>query len=239
MGVRNTSRPKDTLEGGRVARSSRRGRHPTPAVEDSHPGAGGGPEAKLTDASEGQFFERHRMTTETTAELLAQYEKLGAQENRAWSTESGRAAHLRRHLGQLRASALSVRHVEEYRVRRSAEKTQRGGPPSPATLDREVELLKRVLNHAVRLVTLRHNPIAEARLLRKPNVRRMVVDEEMFGRLFDSSEEPLRPILLVAFDTGMRKREILDLALGAGGPQGGRDPLSPQDTKAEELASSS
>jgi hypothetical protein len=61
-------------------------------------------EAKLkTDAFEGQFFERHRMATETTAELLAQYEKLGAQENRAWSTESGRAAHLRRHLRCARA----------------------------------------------------------------------------------------------------------------------------------------
>lgn len=96
-------------------------------------------------------------------------------------------------------------------ARHRHEKTRRGGPPNPATLDREVELLKRVLNHAVRLGTLRHNPIAEARLLRRPNVRRMVVDEEMFGRLFEASEEPLRPILLLAFDTGMRKREVLDL----------------------------
>jgi len=191
-------------------------------------------EAKLkTDAFEGQFFERHRMATETTAELLTQYEKLGAQENRAWSTESGRAAHLRRHLGQVRASALTVRHVEEYRVRRSTEKTRRGGPPSPATLDREVELLKRALNHAVRLGTLRHNPIAEARLLRKPNVRRMVVDEEMFGRLFEASEEPLRPILLAAFDTGMRKREVLDLAWEQVDLRSGTITLAPQDTKSE------
>jgi len=107
-------------------------------------------------------------------------------------------------------SVIPQAEVSERSVR-STEKTLRGGPPSPATLDREVELLKRVLNHAVRLGTLRHNPIAEARLLRKPNARRMVVDEEMFGRLFEASEEPLRPILLLAFDTGMRKREVLDL----------------------------
>ena len=69
-------------------------------------------EAKLkTDAFEGQFFERHRMATEITAELLTQYEKLGAQENRAWSTESGRAAHLRRHLGQVRASAVTTSSI--------------------------------------------------------------------------------------------------------------------------------
>ena len=180
-----------------------------------------------------RFFERHRMATETTAELLAQYEKLGAQENRACSTESGRAAHLRRHLGRVRASALTVRHVEEYRVRRSTEKTRRGGSPSPATLDREVELLKRALNHAVRLGTLRHNPIAEARLLRKPNVRRMVVDEEMFGRLFEASEESLHPILLTAFDTGMRKREVLDLRWEQVDLRNGTITLAPQDTKSE------
>jgi len=133
----------------------------------------------------------------------------------------------------VRASALTVRHVEEYRVGRSTEKTRRGGPPSPATLDREVELLKRVLNHAVRLGTLRHNPIAEARLLRKPNVRRMVVDEEMFGRLFEASEEPLRPILLAAFDTGMRKREVLDLAWEQVDLRSGTITLAPQDTKSE------
>ena len=40
---------------------------------------------------------------------------------------------------------------------------------------------------------------------------RTVLDEEGFGRLFAAAEEALRPILLVAFDTGMRKAEILKL----------------------------
>jgi hypothetical protein len=29
----------------------------------------------------------------------------------------------------------------------------------------------------------------------------MVVDEQMFGRLFEASEEPLRPTLVAPFDT--------------------------------------
>ena len=80
-------------------------------------------EAKLkTDAFEGQFFERHRMATETTAELLAQYEKLGAQENRAWSTESGRAG----------APAPSPRPGARQRTHRPS----RRGVPGP-TVSRE------------------------------------------------------------------------------------------------------
>jgi hypothetical protein len=45
-----------------------------------------------------------------------------------------------------------------------------------------MELLKRILTMP---------------LLRKPNVRRVVRDEAAFQRLFDASEESLKPILLV------------------------------------------
>jgi integrase len=191
-------------------------------------------EAKLkTDAFDGQFFERHRLATETVAELWARYEDVGRRDNRSWPTDVGRAKHLLHHLGGVRATALSLRHVEEYRGRRLGERTPRGGPPSPATLDCEVELLKRVLNHAVRLGTLQHNPIAEARLLRKPNVRRVVVDEDAFGRLFEASEESFRPILLVAFDTGMRQREVLELRWEKVDLRSGTIELAPQDTKSE------
>ncbi len=44
-----------------------------------------------------------------------------------------------------------------------------------------------------------------------PNVRRVLLDEEAFQRLQAKAEAWVRPILLVAFDTGMRKSEILKL----------------------------
>jgi len=51
----------------------------------------------------------------------------------------------------------------------------------------------------------------KVKLLRVPNVRRVVLDEEAFQRLRAAAEEWLRPILLVAFDTGMRKSKVLNL----------------------------
>jgi len=44
-------------------------------------------------------------------------------------------------------------------------------------------LLKRLLGWAVKTGKLRDNPLRGVQLLRKPNVRRMVVDEDGFQRL--------------------------------------------------------
>jgi integrase len=45
----------------------------------------------------------------------------------------------------------------------------------------------------------------------KPNTRSTVVTEEQFHRVLTGVGEKLKPILLIAYDHGMRKREVLDL----------------------------
>src|SRR5258708_23449324 len=75
---------------------------------------------------------------------------------------------------------------------------------------------------------------SRAKLLRKPNVRTTVIDEEIFRRLSDVCDPALRPILTVAFDTGMRKREILDLRWEQVELKLGIIRLAPQDTKGKE-----
>lgn len=139
------------------------------------------------------------------------YAPAAERDNDSWATDQGRAKHLLRHLGSMQADRLPLKDVDAYRDARLKEKTQRGTPPTPATLDREVELLKRLLGYAVKSGQLKEHPLRDVQLLRKPNVRRMVLDENGFQRLFAAAEEALRPILLPAFDTGMRKEELLAL----------------------------
>jgi len=89
---------------------------------------------------------------------------------------------------------------------RLAERSIRGKTPAPSTLDYEVKLPERILNYSVECRVIAINPIATARLVRKSNVRTSVIAEEIFKRLSDGCEAALKPILTVAFDTGMRKR---------------------------------
>jgi len=91
-----------------------------------------------------------------------------------------------------------------------------------------------MLNYAVSCGSLPSNPVAAVKLLRKPNVRRSVLDDAAFGKLHAAAEAQLQPIILVAYDTGMRLREVLGLHWSQVDLELGVVKLSAEDTKTEE-----
>ncbi len=187
-----------------------------------------------TEAFEGRYFDRKEVSSKTVREMWLGYKSISERDNRTHRTEKARAEHLIRHLGDRQIISLTERDVDHYRARRFAEKTKFKKPPSPATLDKEVELLKRMLNYEVRCGEIEKNPIAHARLLRVPNVRRQVFGEMQFEQLFENADVLLQPILLTAFDTGMRKEEILALRWDQVNLKDGVIRLAPQDTKTKK-----
>jgi integrase len=147
----------------------------------------------------------------TVADLWRLYQPVSERDNDSWRTEAGRAAHLVRHLGARPAADLSLLDVDAYRAARMRERTHRGTPPAPATLDREVELLKRIINYAVACRLLGRNPIADVKLLGRANTRKSVVDDRGFDALYGAAAEHLRPVIVTAYDTGCRLNELLGL----------------------------
>ncbi len=91
-----------------------------------------------------------------------------------------------------------------------------------------------MLNYAVACGSVTSNPVAAVKLLRKSNVRRSVLDDAAFERLLAAAEPSLQPILLVAYDTGMRLREVLGLTWSQVDMKAGVVKLAAQDTKTEE-----
>ena len=86
-------------------------------------------------------------------------------------------------------------------------------------------------SYAVECGTLQTNPVAKVKLLNKPNVRRVTIDEPTFARLHEAADPELRPIILVAYDTGMRKGEILNLRWSQLDLRVGSISLAAEDTK--------
>jgi integrase len=192
-------------------------------------------EKKLkVESFEGRYFDKLRSHLMTVASAWKAYKPKGERDNRSWQTDMGRATHLLHHLGDRRADLLTEKDVEEYRKCRMAETTKRGGPPTPATLDREVELLKRVLNYNARCGSLRSNPVARVPLLCVPNTRDVTISEVDFKRLLTAAEPALKPILFVAYDGGLRVNEVLGLKWSQVDLQAGMLRLPPQDLKAEK-----
>lgn len=78
------------------------------------------------------------------------------------------------------------------------------------------------------------NRVASVSLERENNVRDRVLSREEFARLMDAAPTHLKPILLIAYHTGMRKGEILNLMWDRVDLKGGVIRLRPEDTKTQE-----
>ena len=95
--------------------------------------------------------------------------------------------------------------VYAYRTTRRTEKTRRGKAPSSAQLDREVALLKRMGSFAVEdAKMIEASPLRELPMINEPNVREHVLDDAAFERLLQAAEPALKPLILVAYETGIR-----------------------------------
>ncbi len=81
----------------------------------------------------------------------------------------------------------------------------------PATVNREVACLKTMISRAIKHGKLDTNPILRVKKLPENNVRERVLDNDHFELLLQACPQHLRPIVLVAYYTGMRRSEILFL----------------------------
>lgn len=191
----------------------------------------------LSDAYEGRAFEINKASTLTVKEAWELYQPVSERDNDSWRADVSRTKHLVPHLGKRVCATLTQEDVDAYRAVRAKEPVWRGGraplpppvkrgekpppPPPPkfpshGTLNRELETLKRIINYAVACGRLQFNPIARAPKLQEAPPRSTVLEDEIFEQLLAIARQTKRwsyveAILLVAFDTGMRKGEVLNL----------------------------
>jgi integrase len=71
--------------------------------------------------------------------------------------------------------------------------------------------LKTVLNRAVRHGKLNANPIERVKKILENNIRMKTLSQDEFDNLWIACPEHLRPIVLMAYYTGMRRSEIVYL----------------------------
>jgi integrase len=138
-------------------------------------------------------------------------------------------AHLKAFFGVRALECLTLDSIEEYVKFRRAERPSL----SNTTLNREIVCLKTIVNRAVNNGQLVRNPISGVKLFKEtPRNRTLTPDE--YPRLIEQCASHLKPIVRLAYVTGMRFKEVLRLQWEQIDFQNAVIVLAATDTKTQE-----
>jgi len=133
---------------------------------------------------------------------------------RSWQDDEERARPLQDFFNGKRLRNITPMLIERYKQLRLKTKTLHKRERSPATVNRELQVLSKVFSMAYDNGLVETNQMRRVHKLREaPGRERYLTDEEE-KRLFAilvGRRAHIRPIVVVALQTGMRQREILGL----------------------------
>jgi integrase len=134
---------------------------------------------------------------------------------RSWRHDEFRARPLIAFFGRKRLDEISQVQIERYKRERQASKTKHGENRSPASINRELELLSAVFTYALDMeIAVIPNPCRKVKRLDEDNERtRYLAEEEeerLMAQLIDRRKH-LHRIVTLAIHTLMRKSELLSL----------------------------
>jgi integrase len=112
-------------------------------------------------------------------------------------------------LANRRLDTIGEREIQDYIELRRATRTRRNAKLSPASVNRELATLRRMLRLAYKWRLLRRIPTIS--LLRGEKNRETVLTREQEALYLEIAPEPLRSVALVLLDTGLRMGELLTL----------------------------
>ena len=126
--------------------------------------------------------------------------------------------------------------VERYRQKRLSEPSGRTPEKltAPATVNREMACFKTIFNKAVNNGKAERNPAQRLKMLKENNERGRVLSPEEYARLLAHCPEQLKPVVKLAYYTGMRQGEVLGLTWGQVDLKEGFIRLRPEHTKTNE-----
>jgi len=167
----------------------------------------------MTLIDEGRYLEKKRQPKETLGHIGKRYiewvEAVGQKDVRS---KKCRLEVLKGFFGKdTPIAAITRARIEEFQTWRKNTKGESGRIPAPATVNREVALIKHMLTKAVEWGILVDNPARRIKLFREDNRRLRFLTPREIKALLEACSPTLRRIVLLALHTGMRKGEILNL----------------------------
>lgn len=160
---------------------------------------------------EGRFFDIKKENRTTFNELLDAYvEKIKERKSYQHTTQYF-IPPLRNYFGSKLLSEIDYKLIEDYRDQRKKTKTKHGKERKERSVDAELDLLSAILNKGIKWKMLDKNPFDSELLYNPDSHRTRALTEDEITRLIQASSSHLRPIIITAICTGLRKNDVFCL----------------------------
>jgi len=188
----------------------------------------------IQEIADGTYELKKRQREVTFFEICDDFMVYSKAHKRSWDRDRGAVQHLKEFFGDCLAKEIRPEQIEDYVLSRKKGRTWMGRVPAPATINRELACLRTIFIRAVRNGKCERNPMLYVKFLKENNVRDRVLSVEEFERLLKVSPDHLKPILITAYETGMRSGEIFKLTWEQVDLDRGFITLFPEQTKTNE-----
>ncbi len=159
---------------------------------------------RKVELAEGKYQFPSRKKAMAVEKLCQKYIEYAQQHKRSWKRDAGVIKKIILFFGNTSVERITQWDVERY-------KANSGKTVSKASVNRELAILKRMLRLAVQWGFLGSNPAAEVKLYREEEQPMRVVSTKEEQILIRAAASHLKPIIVMALNTGMRRGEILNM----------------------------
>jgi integrase len=169
-------------------------------------------EKKKTESKEGKY-PILRKTKKIKFDVFATEYLKECEEKKSYAFYKQMIGRLSKFFGGYSLDQITFPLVKEYkRKRRNDEALNRNKKVSPATVNRELAILRNALNIAVENGHLTYNPIAMRKnLFAKETERQYIFSIDEINALIAEASQPLKYFILLGVNTGMREGEVMGL----------------------------
>ena len=160
---------------------------------------------RKTEIAEGKFLDIKKKEKIRFKDFAEEFLNLYSKPNKkSWKSDEYNLKKLESVFRGKYLYSITVKDIEKFKSDRLKE-------VSPSTVNRELATLKTLLTKAVCWGRVHENVCKHVKFLKEPKGRLRFLESEGIIKLLSNCDNRLRPIVVLALNTGMRKGEILNL----------------------------